>query len=356
MPIFEMPNGDIELGDFAARRSLDWTNVVWMITTQCNLGCPYCIGAKSTGPAKSLVDSLGVQGTIDRFVAWREHNGKQLYITLTGGEPTLMPVLPEMCVGLANEGFKLELQTNLTTKGADDFIDQVPADAVAQIMATYHGWKLDTNHALRAKYMGRFARAFDKGMTPVLKTIIMPGEVDRWPEREAWLQSQLPAGGVVLPWIYIKSQARSKYEHCGAYPYAYTDEEHAMLDEYVKVRAGSQRAYRTGGGWHHGMQCDGGRGFCYLDYYGKVWRCFPAANVPNHKTLGDFVGQTVVTHADTVRCPTSYCSACFWAQWFGADPWNYGVNQCETEAFFSRHGPAVDIEQARRNDMTEIGK
>ena len=39
-----MKNGDIEVGDYVARITPSYVNIVWIITEQCNLGCPYCIG------------------------------------------------------------------------------------------------------------------------------------------------------------------------------------------------------------------------------------------------------------------------------------------------------------------------
>lgn len=45
MNIYKMPNGDMELADYPARKDESWTYIMWVVVHQCNLRCYYCVGA-----------------------------------------------------------------------------------------------------------------------------------------------------------------------------------------------------------------------------------------------------------------------------------------------------------------------
>src|SRR3990167_2133446 len=113
--VYPIPNGDIELGDFPYRRDDGWTNVVWIINEHCNLRCPYCVTGwiRAAGSNETIVDRVGIHGTVDRFGRISDMNGKRLYLTITGGEPTLVKNFVPLCEALGKAGFHIELQTNL---------------------------------------------------------------------------------------------------------------------------------------------------------------------------------------------------------------------------------------------------
>lgn len=178
MNVYPTPNGDVELGDYPARMDKDWVNIVWIITSQCNLGCSYCIGFKSDGIARSLIDRFGTDKIVERFEQVREKTGKQLYITMTGGEPTITKDFAYLCGKLTGKKFVIELQSNLISSFVKEFVDIVDPEFVSQITASYHGWALDKDDQLRARYMDNFHYAMNWGITCVLKTIVLPDEVN----------------------------------------------------------------------------------------------------------------------------------------------------------------------------------
>jgi len=339
--IYPQPNGDIELGDYPARIDPDWCNVVWVICHACNQRCPYCVGYSNRGQAASLLSSYGLVAVVAAFAKLGATTGKRLYVTISGGEPTLVPELPELCVALGEMGHKVELQTNfIDEKLCARFIDKVPSRYVGQIMATYHGWRLDKSADIQASYMRSFHRAWESGHTTILKTVVLPDEVEDFPAKMAHLQSLLPDGAPILPWVFLKGMSISTTDFNGAYPYSYTPEQQAILDEVTKHRGGTQRWYRAGSGFFHGMPCDGGRGFAYLDVAGVLYRCFNAAQIkPTPPMLGSIMTDDIVLHDGPIRCPIYFCSTGFWPLWFGKNPWDYIPGCNEKDATFCRFGP-----------------
>jgi len=339
MNTYVMPNGDIELGDFPYRRSSDWANVVWIITEQCNLGCPYCIGFKSKGKATSLIDTLGVDGVVSRFENLRQRSGKNLYVTLTGGEPTIVDKLPELCHKLINKKFIIELQSNMTT-GVDlkKFVDAVDPAGVAQIMATYHGWALDNKlPKLHENYINNFKYATAKGIMCVLKTVVPPGEITDVQAKLQKLKKELPVGAVVMPWLFIKGLPKSKNNMGNAYPYGYTREQHALLDTVCTVRGECQRLYRGGAGFFTGMPCDAGSGFLIIKCNGDAGRCYTLKT--DKDCLGNLADDNINLHSAPKPCTAPFCGTSFWGMWFGTAPWNYVPNSDKNNAYYCKFGP-----------------
>jgi hypothetical protein len=322
--IYPQNNGDIELGDYPARIDPDWCNVVWVICHACNQRCPYCVGYSNRGEAVSLLSEYSIGEVAAAFSKLAETSKKKLYITISGGEPTLVPELPQLCRSLGDMEHKVELQTNLLDDAlVDRFINAVPTRFVGQIMATYHGWRLDKNDELRAAWMRNFHHAWERGYTIVLKTVVLPDEVEAFPEKKKWLQAQLPDGAPILPWVFLKGMPRSLQDFNGAYPYSYTPGQQAILDQETEYRAETQRWYRAGSGFYRGMPCDGGRGFVYLDVKGNLYRCFNAAQMKPPPTLGNIMTDEIKLHSGPVACPIHFCSTAFWPLWFGQEPWKY---------------------------------
>lgn len=335
---YKMPNGDIELADWPARKNQGWTNIGWIITQRCNMGCPYCIGWKKDKEPATVVQRLGTERVIAKFIKLRELLGKDIYITISGGEPTLVKGLPSMCAGLIDAGFKVELHSNLFTGQFKEWVEAVSprSHGVAQIMATYHGWRLDSNDEARNIYLRNFKLAIDAGLSCVLKTIVEPGKVKAFPEKAKWLRSLLPPGSPVLPWVFINGQPRGKGDK-HVYPYAYTHEESVILASASACRRGSQAAYRNGAGWFQFMKCDAGRGYLYMNSAGEIFRCFTA----RAKKIGDLEKSEMVIQPSPKPCGYGYCSTPFWGLWYGLDPWHYVPGLKQEDCTFCRFGPKV---------------
>ena len=151
------------------------------------------------------------------------------------------------------------------------------------------------------------------------------------------LKKLLPDGAIVLPWVFIKGIPRSKRGLKNAYPYAYTREQHKVLDELFKVRGQCQKLYRGGAGFFKGMKCDAGRGFMVMTWTGHVGRYYTTRDGVG--SLGSFVDETVKINDAPVVCPVKFCTTSFWGMWFGVNPWDYVPKSKREDAYYCRFGP-----------------
>jgi len=336
MNIYTMPNGDKELGDWPARMGQDWINVVWVMTHRCFMGCPYCVGWKMGSDApKTMVDIHGVDGCIERFEKLRACTKKNMYVTISGGEPLTQKGFPELCKKLTERDFMVELHTNLTTSAFTEWADAVDAKNVSQVMASYHGWRLDKDSAAKNLYIKNFNYAMQKDLTPVLKRVVLPDEVERMPGYVKQIKSILPAGSPTLLWGFISGGApKNNHEFGKSYPYAYTPKQKAILNGLREYRRNCQKMYHDGGGFFKGMPCDAGRGFVYMSVDGIIHRCYAMRG----KGIGNFSDGTInITNAPTA-CPRVYCGTPFWGAWFGKNPWDYVIGAKKEDSTFCRYG------------------
>jgi len=330
----------MELGDFPSRKRLDWLNLAWIITHQCTMNCPYCVGWKSKTPVPTLINMLGgVDKVVARMEQLRIAAKKNVYLTISGGEPTMVKQLPELYKELGKRGFVLELHTNLTTGRFTEWVNQVDPAHVGQIMATYHGWRLDTDEYARSIYMNNFHEAAARGFTTILKTVVQPAEITAFPDKMKWLQTLLPENAPILPWVFIHGSPKSVANSNGAYPQAYTQKEREILASVTKYRRTCQQLYCAGAGFFKGMPCDAGCSYAYMDISGSIFPCFGL----NTHHIGDFVGGNFNFRSSPTACPANYCGTPFWGLWYGLNPWNYIPGARQDDAYYCRFGPTVNL-------------
>lgn len=338
MNIFKMPNGKFELGDWPARKHPDWINWTWIITVECSFGCHSCIGfcrPIGKGP-KTLIDKFGVDGCVSHFEKLREKTKKNIYITMSGGEPTMVKLLPQFCRELTKRNFVIELHTNLTTPNFKKWANYVDPDNIGQVMATYHSWRLEKEPFAKQLYLDNFKYGIERGLSMVCKNIIMPNEAKEADKKLAHLESQLPQGSSVLLWGYIHGSPTNVTNFNKAYPYSYSKEEQDLLNKIRKFRMGDQKAYMMGAGFSKGMACSAGESYLYMSVHGDIYRCYAyRKNTP----IGSFEKADINLYNCPKGCEKNYCSTPFWQLWYGVDPWNYVPGLKKEDCDFCKHKP-----------------
>jgi organic radical activating enzyme len=320
--IYKMPNGDNQLGDYPNRIDPNGLNLAWIITHSCVMNCPYCVGWKNPKQGPTLIDKLGgVQKTSDALCRLRDNNNKNLYITISGGEPTQVRNLPPLIKKLNKNGIIIELHTNLTTGRFSKFIDYMDPSYTGQIMATYHGWKLDQNPKAKSIYIKNFYKGWNAGHTVVLKTIVLPTEVFSFKEKINKLKKELPSDAPILPWVYIHGKPKSVTNPAKAYPQAYTQQERLELATIMHYRRTEQIMYCVGAGFFKGMQCAAGNAYAYMDIDGNIFPCYARARMKDK--FGNIKDQKLVLNSGATQCPLPYCGTPFWGLWYGKNPWDY---------------------------------
>ena len=342
MRVYKLPNGDYALADFMARKSPDWLHLVWVITHQCSLSCPYCIGWKSSSPVPTLLNAPGgIPAFVNNMEKLREKAKKNVYLTITGGEPILVPEIAQLCAELGKRKFVLEMQSNLITNKFTEWINCVDPAAVGLVETTYHGWKLDTNEQLRNVYVNNFTKATELGFPCALKTIVLPSEVSTFPKKLQWLKTLIPSGSPIVPLSFIKDIPKSITESNGAYPQAYTEEEKKILLSVMQYRRVSQQMHWTGAGFFQGMHCAAGSNYAYMDIAGHIYPCIGVLGGASQ--IGDFNTGVFNFKTDTIICPSKYCACALFGLWYGANPWDYIPGNKKEDAYYCKFGPSAGM-------------
>lgn len=331
-----MPNGKFELGDWPARKHPDWINWTWLATLTCGFGCASCIGfaRKPENSPPTLIDKYGIDGCVSRFEKLRDQTKKNIYITMSGGEPTMIKLLPQFCREMTKRNFVMELHTNLTTPNFKKWANYVDPANIGQVMATYHSWRLEKEEFARNLYLDNFKHGWDLGLTMVCKNIVMPNEAATVDKKLEYLQSQLPKGAPVLLWGYIHGSPTSTTNFNKAFPYSYTAEQKELLYKTRQYRVGDQKAYMMGAGFSKGMQCSAGESYLYMSVHGEIYRCYGCRKIGS---MGDFGKAQINLQKGTEVCVRNYCSTPFWQLWYGKDPWNYVPGLKEEDCDFCKH-------------------
>ncbi|MGE5256075.1 MAG: anaerobic ribonucleoside-triphosphate reductase activating protein [Hyphomicrobiales bacterium] len=75
----------------------------------CNFDCPYCHNPQLTGEPGSRPERVAL-GDVLRFL--EERRGFLDGVVISGGEPTLHPDLPDLCLQVKSLGYPVKLDTN----------------------------------------------------------------------------------------------------------------------------------------------------------------------------------------------------------------------------------------------------
>jgi uncharacterized radical SAM superfamily Fe-S cluster-containing enzyme len=121
------------------------------INEGCNLDCPLCFANSGTHLARTgfELDRSQVASMLDVFVA---AEGSPEVLQLSGGEPTLHPLLPDFVSLAQDKGIRhVMINTNGVKLAHDDRLLQRLADLKPTIYLQFDGFDPGTNRALRGR-------------------------------------------------------------------------------------------------------------------------------------------------------------------------------------------------------------
>jgi hypothetical protein len=124
----------VETGTAGAMR---WTELLLRLTARCNQACPFCSGP----PDHPDADPGRLRPWLDEVLPGLERPA----VTLTGGEPTLWPGLPDLVRWLLprKEVVEVRIQTNAVSFARADRVDACPADPRLVLFVSFHAARAD---------------------------------------------------------------------------------------------------------------------------------------------------------------------------------------------------------------------
>ena len=276
----------------------------WKLLTTCNFRCEYCFINVNDLSAKIKVYGTAIEWS-DAFNA----TGKTWLLHVTGGEPTIYPDFVAVCEQLTR-GHYLSINSNLAHRSIEAFAERVDPRRVHFINAAVHYAERQKKNASLDVFIERVHKLHKYGFNVLVSMVMTPNAVRDFPEYSEHFESR----GLSL----IPKTMRDQYQG-DRYPRAYTNEQRALIREYL-TRASQKYAAVIGNmgepatidmfadarfldniGNYRGKVCGSGYNFVAIEPDGTVVRC------GSGKRLGNVLWGTLRLLRAPRACDTAYC-------------------------------------------------
>lgn len=243
----------------------------WYITDRCNFDCPYCFiyhpaGAK--GFLKSIADRVkqpsppkhDLHKELDAVLARFLETGMTFTFGFTGGEPFVFPRFIDICRSIAaHDRFMISLDTNLTMRNIDEFIEAAPPDKVEYISAALHLEERKRIYGSIDPFLDNVGTLMERGYTVVVNHVMHPDVFEGLDD----VYGHCMERGVRLKLKPFKGVHGGK-----AYPQSYTTEQRRLIDELSPTPQYDLRSRHF-----TGLQCKAGRNLIRIWPTGDITRC-----------------------------------------------------------------------------------
>ncbi|VAX20531.1 hypothetical protein MNBD_IGNAVI01-492 [hydrothermal vent metagenome] len=185
----------------------------WDVTKRCNLDCEYCFGKIKDLSVK--VNSIDIK----RLMVTLDKTGKIFRISLTGGEPTMIPNFIE-AVKVITEKHYVSFNTNLITKNLLKIIDEINPERILHIHASLHYNELVKKNLLK-RFINNFKLLHKNGFNIYAEAIAYPPLKDKLNELKSIMQKEIidfsfaPFYGKLEEKIYPESYTDSELKLFG---------------------------------------------------------------------------------------------------------------------------------------------
>ena len=243
----------------------------WYITEKCNFDCPYCFVYHPTGvkgvlkrvadrfkrpspPKHDLYAEL--DSVLERFAA----TGMTFTFGFTGGEPFVAPRFLDICRRIvSHDQFMITLDTNLSVRNIDEFIELAPPEKVEYISAALHLEERTRIYGSIDPFLDNVRKLLDRGYTVVVNHVMHP---DMFAGLEE-LYGHCMERGIRLKLKPFKGVHGGKH-----YPGAYTEEQKRLIDDLSPTPQYDLRSRRF-----TGLSCKAGRNLIRIWANGDITRC-----------------------------------------------------------------------------------
>lgn len=226
-------------------------SLVWFTTMACNFKCKYCweVQAQERGDFKPE-KFRKPQEWID---AWSRLRPQKM--SITGGEPFLIPGFLDILESIANMGTIIGLTSNFSHPILD-FVKRITPHQVPYITASYHPTEIGTKQfPMNADiFFGRMLLLKEFGFDPVVNIVT-------WPE-QFWL---IPEFRERCSKYGLRSHV-DPYSSISYYPWTYTSRQKDELSKWVTPE-------RDERGEMPPVLCSAGRTHLSVQPDGSAWRC-----------------------------------------------------------------------------------
>jgi organic radical activating enzyme len=254
----------------------------WLLTHECNFRCFYCANARSKYqilPTKKI--------PIQQVLHTLNNLQKKIHLTLSGGEPFLVPNLTDVIIQLTQAGHFVSINTNLTSPQIKKFIHTIPKqiapEKIIYILASFHFREL-SKKKLIPDYFQTLKEIKQKGVIISVKEVAHPKLIDSVKTIKHIFQEQ----NVDMTFAPFNGFYQGK-----TYPKSYTNEE---LEIFQISR--SETLYHDS----NGLKCNAGSNVAVVHPNGDVCPCFQVTD----KKLGN-IYSIIQFNPEYLSCPVKQC-------------------------------------------------
>lgn len=316
-------HNDLHFPDHITKLSDDWINIYWPVTWKCNLECSYCFRMRRND--ENVIDTRTheVIYALDRI---RQKTGKNIFFSITGGEPMTLAKFPEFIEGVTRLGMQVDIATNLTLKSCEKVLDFALFENT-MVQATYHECELSKNQKYADNFINNFKYGLANGVYMIFKIIVRRDDVLDLENKIAFFKEKI---GMPFP-IYLKV--------ISGIPTVYTKEEQKKIFRLMTYEKEYQKLLVAGANIFKGMKCDAGRGLIVLNANGDAYRC---TGTIFEKPIGNlFTG--INFSKDLAPCESHACGCTPQAIKYGMNPWDYVAGAKKEDASYCKYGCPQEI-------------
>lgn len=254
----------------------------WVVTQKCNFSCVYCPQTNKNAPPHKI--------DIPKVIKRLNEFNKTVLITLTGGEPFLIPNFTEFVHELTKNHY-VRIDTNLSLKKAcKKFINLINPEKIVAITFSVHVLERE-KRKIRLDDLCGLVKDFEKkGFTMVGSYVLYPPLIERIREDINIFNSH---GIRVLPTLFHGTYNKTNYPfHKRSLSYS---NEELQLTKKMNPQ-GLTRTYIS-----RNKPCHAGSTAFAID---PDYNVFPCLKVK--KRIGNFFGEWDM-FSKVLRCPVDYC-------------------------------------------------
>jgi len=254
----------------------------WELIRECNFNCTYCF----SNPRLGKVPDIDIKKAIDRLDKFK----KTFLITLTGGEPFLIPNFTEFVHELSKKHF-VRIDTNLSVGHAfDKFINTISPERVIEITWSIHIAEREILKLKISRLTDAVKKFEAKGFKMSGNYVVYPPVMSRIEADMAHFASE---GLTVSPSLFV-----GRYE---GREYPIYKDRNAYKQEELKIINKYNRQAHTVLQKTKNVLCQAGSAAFYVNADDDVFPC-----VTVDKKIGNFYEDWDL-FPKVIRCPKDYC-------------------------------------------------
>ncbi len=263
----------------------------WQLVKRCNFACEYCLSRSSKGMTKP-VDIPRIIDRLGRF-------NKTILITLTGGEPFLVPNFTELVYELTKKHY-VRIDTNLSLKNpCEKFMHTIDPKQVLEITFSIHALERERRGMDLADLCSLVKRFQDKGFKMVGNYVAYPPILGKMEKDIEFFKTH---GIEILPSFFVGRYEDKEYPF-KEYPLdkgslAYCEREAALI---MKMNPYAKNAICNS----KNDPCHAGLSAFYVNAEYEVFLCLMI-----FKKIGDFFGEWNIL-PKVIKCPIDFCCCPF---------------------------------------------